>query len=58
MSDQLSPEEVRTIIDLYEEGALARDLAVKFGISLSSVRRLLRKHGARRSDRRQDAADA
>lgn len=51
MSDRLSPDEVQTLIDLYRTGTIAKDLAVKFGISLSSVRRLLRKHSARLSDR-------
>lgn len=50
MSDRLSPDEVQTIIDLYRAGSIAKDVAAKFGISLSSVRRLLRKHGARLSD--------
>ncbi len=45
MSDRLSPEDVRFIIDLYREGVIAKDVAAKFGISLSSVRRLIRKHG-------------
>lgn len=38
---ELSHEDVQTIIDLYRAGALAEDLAAKFSISLSSVRRLL-----------------
>lgn len=50
VSDRLSPENVGMIIDLYQGGMIAKDLAVKFGISLSSVRRLLRKHSARLSD--------
>jgi predicted DNA binding protein len=29
---------------------ITKDVATEFGISLSSVRRLLRKHGARLSD--------
>lgn len=46
----MSPDDVQIIIDLYRAGTIAKDLAVKFGISLSSVRRLLRKQGARFHD--------
>ena len=51
MSDRLSPDKVQTIIDLYQGGMIAKDVAAEFGISLSSIRRLLRKHSARLSDR-------
>jgi hypothetical protein len=44
MVDRLSPDDVETIIDLYHGGTIAQDLAEKFGIGLSSVRRLLRTH--------------
>jgi transposase len=47
---------VQTIIDLYRGGMIVKDVATEFGISLSSVRRLLHKHGARLSDS-QGAAD-
>ena len=50
MVDRLSPADVQAIIDAYHAGMIAKDVAAKFQISLSSVRRLLRKHGARRSD--------
>ena len=56
MADRLSPEEVQTIINRYRTGTIAKDLAATFGISLSSVRRLLRKHRARLSDR-EDVTD-
>jgi DNA-directed RNA polymerase specialized sigma24 family protein len=39
MSDRLSHEDAQTIIDLYRGGMIAKDLAAKYGISLSSVRR-------------------
>ena len=51
LADRLSPDEVQTIINRYRAGTTAKDLVVKLGISLSSVRRLLGKHGARLSDR-------
>ena len=50
MSDRVSPDDSQTIIDLYCGGMITKDVATEFGISLSSVRRLLRKHGARLSD--------
>jgi transposase len=52
MVDRLSTAEVQAIIDAYHAGMIAKDGAAKFQISLSSVRRLLRKHGARRGDRK------
>jgi len=54
MTDRLSPRDVQAIIDQYHAGTIAKDLAEKFGISLSSVRRLLRKHGSRLIDRQED----
>jgi DNA invertase Pin-like site-specific DNA recombinase len=56
LADRLSPEDVKTIIDLRQGGTPTKDLAAKFEISARSVRRLLRKHGTRHSDR-QEAAD-
>lgn len=37
-----------------ESGPIGKDLAAKFGISLSSIRRLHRTHGARLSDHHED----
>lgn len=35
-------------------GTIGKELAAMFGISLSSVRRVLRKHGARLSDHHEE----
>jgi hypothetical protein len=50
-ADRLAAADVQAIIDLYTGGVAGPDLAAKFGISLSSVRRLLREHGVRRYGR-------
>lgn len=36
------------MIDLYRSGSTARQVAEKFRISLSSVKRVLRQHGVHR----------
>jgi hypothetical protein len=44
----MSPEDLQAMIDLYKSGVMARELVEKFGISIRSVKRLLREHGVRR----------
>jgi DNA invertase Pin-like site-specific DNA recombinase len=48
MRDRLSDEDVSKIIELFQAGAAKQMLAAEFGISLSSVKRLLRERGMRR----------
>jgi DNA invertase Pin-like site-specific DNA recombinase len=51
VSDKVTDEDVRRLLERYRSGVTARKLVEEFGISESSVKRLLRKHGARRKDR-------
>jgi hypothetical protein len=48
MADRLSAADVETLVEHYRSGVKAAFLATEYNISLSSVRRLLRQHGARR----------
>ncbi|WP_130348430.1 hypothetical protein [Herbihabitans rhizosphaerae] len=47
--DRLSEADVRELVSAYLSGVTARELADRFAIGLSSVKRLLREHGARRT---------
>jgi Helix-turn-helix domain of resolvase len=48
LRDRFSLDDLQVMIDLYRSGSTARQVAEKFGISLSSVKRLLHQHGVRR----------
>jgi len=48
LRDRFSSEDLQTMIDLYRSGATAKQVAEKFGVSLRSVKRLLRQHGIHR----------
>ena len=48
LRDRFSLEDLRIMIDLYKSGTTAREVADKYGVSLRSVKRLLRQHGVRR----------
>ena len=48
VSDRLSPPDVKAMIKSYLAGDTIRVLAERYGIGTSSVKRLLRKHGARK----------
>src|SRR4051812_16379978 len=48
MHDRLSAEDVHAMIDLYLSGATRAQVAERFGISVSSVRRVLRDYGIRK----------
>lgn len=48
VSDRLSPKDVKTLVTSYLSGNTIRALAEQYGIGASSVKRLLRKHGARK----------
>lgn len=45
LRERFSREDLQTMIDLYTSGATTRQVAEKFGISVSSVKRVLREHG-------------
>lgn len=47
VSDRLTPAEIKTLVTSYLAGSTIRVLAEQYGISNSSVKRLLREHGAR-----------
>jgi hypothetical protein len=46
--DRLAPGDIDALIELFLDGTPKTQLAVKFAISLSSVKRLLRQHRVRR----------
>ena len=48
ISDRLSPIDVQALVTSYLAGSTIRALAEQYGIDASSVKRLLRKHGARK----------
>lgn len=50
LRDRFSSEDLQVMIDLYRSGATAKAVAEKFGVSLRSVKRLLRQHGVRRDE--------
>jgi hypothetical protein len=54
MEERLSPETITALIADYRAGSIGKEIAEKYGISLSSVRRLLRKHGGRLKDKPAD----
>ena len=51
VEDRLPPEKIAAMIEDYRSGSTGREVAEKYEISLSSVRRLMRKHGARLKDK-------
>ncbi len=48
MRDHSSGEDLQTMIDLYISGATSSQVAQQFGISVSSVKRVLRDHDIRK----------
>lgn len=46
--DRFSAEDLQAVIDLYTSGATRAQVAQRFGISVSSVKRVLRDHGIRK----------
>jgi hypothetical protein len=48
LRDRFSSDDLHVMIDIYQSGTTARQVAEKFGVSLRSVKRLLRQHGVRR----------
>jgi DNA invertase Pin-like site-specific DNA recombinase len=49
--ERFSAEELQAMIDLYTSGATRSQVAERFGISVSSLKRVLRDHGVRREHR-------
>jgi transposase-like protein len=49
MRERFRPEELQVIIDLYTSEATRAQVAEQFGVSVSSVKRLLRDHGIRKT---------
>ena len=56
VSDRLSPTVIKTLVASYLAGSTIRVLAEQYGISTTSVKRLLRKHRARKQRPRRAAA--
>jgi hypothetical protein len=48
LRDRFSSNDLQVMIDLYRSGITARQVAEKFRVSLSSVKRVLRQHGVHR----------
>ncbi len=48
VSERLSPADIKILVKSYLAGTTIRVLAKRYGIGTSSVKRLLRKHGARK----------
>lgn len=48
LSDRLSPADVQALVKSYLAGSTIGALAKQYGIGTSSVKRLLRQHGARK----------
>lgn len=46
--DRFSAENLQVMVDLYSSGATAKEVAETFSIGLTSVKRILRNHGARK----------
>jgi DNA invertase Pin-like site-specific DNA recombinase len=48
MHDRFPAEDLQAVIDLYISGATSSQVAQRFDISVSSVKRVLRDHGIRK----------
>jgi transposase-like protein len=48
MRERFGAEDFQAVIDLYLSGATSSQVAQRFGISVSSVKRVLRDHGIRK----------
>jgi transposase-like protein len=51
MRGRFSAAELQTMIDLYQSGATAEQVAQTYGFSKRSIKRLLQQHGVRRERR-------
>ena len=48
LSSRFGKAEVTEIVEQYRSGATARSLATKYGVGLTAMKSLLRKHGGRK----------
>jgi transposase-like protein len=48
LRERFSADELQAMINLYISGATRAQIAERFGVSVSSVKRLLRDHGIRK----------
>jgi hypothetical protein len=48
VAGRLGPESIQEMIKLYRDGAMAVELAARFSVSLSSIKRILRASGVRK----------
>jgi Mor family transcriptional regulator len=56
VADRLSPSDLADLIARYRAGNTVRDLAERFNLGTTTVKRLLREHKARRKDQRTESA--
>lgn len=49
VDQKVTQSDVRSLLEAYQDGSTAQALADKHGISLSSLKRLLRKHNIRKN---------
>jgi Helix-turn-helix domain of resolvase len=48
LRDRFSSDDLQVMLDLYRSGITAKQVAEKFRVSLSSLKRVLRQHGVHR----------
>jgi DNA-binding transcriptional regulator LsrR (DeoR family) len=51
MRGRFSADQLQTMIDLYQSGATAEQVAHTYGFSKRTIKRLLQQHGVRRERR-------
>jgi hypothetical protein len=51
VSLRFTPEDIARMIEQYRAGATIREVADEFKIGATTLKRLIRRHGARRKDR-------
>jgi DNA invertase Pin-like site-specific DNA recombinase len=56
VEDRLSSEQIEALISSYRAGTTTRELAQRYGLGLTTVKRLLRDHGVRRRKPRGESA--
>lgn len=50
VADLLAPDDIKELVASFKAGVAKHRLATKYGISVSSVKRLLRQHRSQQSD--------
>jgi hypothetical protein len=56
VADRLSDTDIGHLIAAYQAGDTVREVAERFNLGTTTVKRLLRKHRARRKDQRAESA--